>query len=200
MRFQHHRRSEKHHTPTKVDGHFWSGLNEQYRVSLNKLNYPKRPDHAFFFYLSVGHVGADVLTRGKLWAWGNPNLTTSDFHIFQTFPKNSFNSYLNRWHAHCSPPMGAGQPPMLLSWHQLPIQQPFESVPMSHLDVVAEHLRNYKSINLEGCPHKNWVWSSPVLSLPVAVHWANTVTTIPFVDLEEVLMDMCCFGLCWGDF
>ena len=66
MRFQHHRRSEKHHTPTKVDGHFWSGLNEQYRVSLNKLNYPKRPDHAFFFYLSVGHVGADVLTRGKL--------------------------------------------------------------------------------------------------------------------------------------
>ena len=97
--------------------------------------------------------------------------------------------------------MGAGQPPMLLSWHQLPIQQPFESVPMSHLDVMADHLRSYNSNNLEGCPHKNWVWlSSPVLSLPVAVHRADTVATIPFVDLEEVLMDMCCFGLCWGDF
>ena len=60
--------------------------------------------------------------------------------------------------------------------------------------------RKYKSINLEGCPHKNWVWSSPVLSLPVAVHRADTVTTIPFVDLKGVLMDMCCFGLCWGDF
>ena len=96
----------------------------------------------------------------------------------------------------CSPPMGAGQPPMLLSWHQLPIQQPFESVPMSHLDVVAGHLRNYKPNNLEGCPNKNRVWCSPVLSLPVAVHRADTVTTIPFVDLEEVLMDMCCFGSC----
>ena len=97
--------------------------------------------------------------------------------------------------------MGAGQPPMLLSWHQLPIQQPFESVPMSHLDVMADHLRSYNSNNLEGCPHKNWVWlSSPVLSLPVAVHRADTVATIPFVDLEEVLMDMCCFGSCWGDF
>ena len=49
MRFQHHRRSEKHHTPTKANDHFWSGLNVQYKVSLIKLNYPKRPDHAFFF-------------------------------------------------------------------------------------------------------------------------------------------------------
>lgn len=50
---------------------------------LIKLNYPNRPDHAF--YLSVGHVGADVLTRGKLWSWGNPNLTKSDFHIAKLF-------------------------------------------------------------------------------------------------------------------
>ena len=43
MRCQHHRRSEKHHTPSKADGHFWSGLNVQYKVSLIKVNYPKRP-------------------------------------------------------------------------------------------------------------------------------------------------------------
>ena len=31
------------------------------------------------------------------------------------------------------PPIGGGHPPMPLSWHQFPIQQPAESVPMSHL-------------------------------------------------------------------
>ena len=109
MRFQHHRRSEKHHTPTKVCDHFWSGLNVQYRVSLIKLNYPKRPDHKFFFYLSVGHVGADVLTRGKLWAWGNPNLTKSHFHIFQTCPNNFLNGFLKKCHNHL--PWGLGSLP-----------------------------------------------------------------------------------------
>ena len=105
MRFQHHRRSEKHHTPTKVCGHFCSWLNVQYRVSLIKLNYPKRPDHAFF-YLSVGHVGAYVLTRSKLWAWGIPNLIKNYFHIFQTFPNQSLKGFLNRCHAHL--PWGLG--------------------------------------------------------------------------------------------
>ena len=108
MRFQHHRRSEKHHTPTKVCGHFCSWLNVQYRVSLIKLNYPKRPDHAFF-YLSVGHVGAYVLTRSKLWAWGIPNLIKNYFHIFQTFPNQSLNGFLNRCHAHL--PLGLGSLP-----------------------------------------------------------------------------------------
>ena len=105
MRFQHHRRSEKHHTPTKVGDHFWSCTIQSF---INQAQQSKKT-RSCVFYLSVGHVGADVLTRSKLWAWGIPNLIKNYFHIFQTFPNQSLKGFLNRCHAHL--PWGLGSLP-----------------------------------------------------------------------------------------
>ena len=79
MRFQHHRRSEKHHTPTKVGDHFWSCTIQSF---INQAQQSKKT-RSCVFYLSVGHVGADVLTRVKLGSCIFQSWPIRDLHNFQ---------------------------------------------------------------------------------------------------------------------
>ena len=113
-------------------------------------------------HLSISHVGADILTRGHLWSCTFFTISGLDGGgkcEWDEFP---------RWAAHL--PWVEGSPPCSC---------PGTSYPSS-----SQQSR---------CPCRTWRWilfgyfaflHSPVLSLPVAVHWAHSVATIPLVHLR----------------
>ena len=129
---------------------------------------PRCKDFQSRRHLSICHVGADILTRGHLWS-------CTFVTIIRLGRWKRVWDWCPRWAAHL--PWVEGSPPCSC---------PGTSYPSSS--------------HQSRCPCRTWRWifltiwlfcyfviclflDSPVLSLPVAVHGAHSVATVPLVHL-----------------